>query len=332
VATSLTPRASATADASVIIPARNAASTIEACLIALGQQTVTPREVIVVDDGSTDETADIARRMGADVLTQDHAGAGAARNKGVGAASSELVLFTDADCTPERDWVERLVEAMEDGIVVAARGVCESEQREAIARFAQLEYDEKHRRLGRRRYVELVSTDSAAYRREALRAFGGFDEAFVASEDQDLSFRIVRSGHKIVFAPAAVVLHRHRPTVLGYVRRKFWIGYAKARIGRRHPRMLVEDAYTPQNLKLQVGSASLVLVGLAIAPFRRGGLRLAGGGALGFAAGAIPIVRFGVSRDRGLIPFLPGLLALRALSLGTGLAVGLVAELRRRAR
>jgi glycosyltransferase involved in cell wall biosynthesis len=319
------------ADVSVVIPARNAGSTIERCLAALADQTVSFGEVIVVDDGSSDGTADIARRMGATVVTQGHGGAGAARNRGARAASGDLLLFTDADCAPRRDWVERLVAALGEEGVVAARGVCTSDQDEAVARFAQLEYDEKHRQLARRRYVDLVSTDSAAYRRETFSEFGGFDEGFVASEDQDLSFRIARSGLKIVFEPGAVVTHRHRPTLRGYARRKFWIGYAKARIGRRHPAMLIQDAYTPQNLKLQVACTAVTLLGLALAPFRRDALTLARVGGLGFAASAVPILSFGLSRDPRLVPLLPGLLLLRALALGSGFTSGVVTEARRRA-
>jgi len=315
-----------------VVPARNAASTIEGCLAALAEQTVRPGEVIVVDDGSVDETADLARRMGAKVLTQDHAGAGAARNLGAKIAQGDLLLFTDADCVPAADWVERLVAALADEGVVAARGVCKSNQLEAVARFAQLEYDEKHRQLAGRRYVDLVSTDSAVYRRDVFCGFGGFDEAFVASEDQDLSFRIARNGLKIVFAPDAVVTHHHRPTLRGYALRKFWIGYAKARIGRRHPEKLIHDAYTPQNLKVQVACAALVLLGLGLTPIRKDGLTLARAGALGFGASAVPLVSFGLSRDPRLVPWLPGLLALRALALGTGLATGTLAEIRQRGR
>src|SRR5690349_17486601 len=97
------------ADVSVVIPAFNSAATIEGCLAALAEQTVMPGEVIVVDDGSTDDTPEIARRMGAEVITQERGGAGAARNRGAKAARGEVLLFTDADCAPVGDWVERLV-------------------------------------------------------------------------------------------------------------------------------------------------------------------------------------------------------------------------------
>ena len=318
------------ADVSVVIPAFNSASTIEGCLVALAEQTVMPGEVIVVDDGSTDSTPEVARRMGAEVIAQDHGGAGAARNRGAKAARGELLLFTDADCAPVADWVERLVETLDSNGVAAARGITTSLQPEPAARFAQLEYDEKYRQLARHENVEMVATYSAAYRRDAFWRFGGFDESFhgATSEDQELSFRLADAGLRIAFVPRAAVRHHHHTSLRAYVRRKFWIGYAKARIGRHHPDKLIQDTYTPLGLKLQVGFAGVVVLGLAVAPVRRGGLRLAAAGAAGFAASAIPFLRFGRSREPELTGRLPAYLVVRALALGSGFAVGTLAELR----
>ena len=95
--------------ASVIVPAHNAAQTIEECIEALLKQSV-PREkyeVIIVDDGSTDGTATLARSYGVRVLTQPHRGPAAARNAGAGQATGEVLLFTDADCAPTRTWEAR---------------------------------------------------------------------------------------------------------------------------------------------------------------------------------------------------------------------------------
>ncbi len=322
------------ADVSVVIPAFNSAATIEGCLAALDEQTVVPGEVIVVDDGSTDSTPEIARRMGAEVITQNRGGAGAARNRGAKAARGALLLFTDADCAPVGDWVERLVETLDDDGVVAARGVTTSAQPEPAARFAQLEYDEKYRELARHERVELVATYSAAYRSEEFWRFGGFDQGFqgATSEDQELSFRIADAGLRIAFVPNAAVRHHHHTSLRAYVRRKFRIGYAKARIGRHHPDKLIQDTYTPLGLKLQVGFAGLVVLGLGVAPVHRGGLRLAGAGAVGFATSAIPFLRFGRSREPELTGRLPGYLVARALALGSGFAAGTLAELRNTGR
>jgi GT2 family glycosyltransferase len=318
------------ADVSVVIPALNAASTIEGCLAALAEQTVLPGEVIVVDDGSTDSTPEIAQRMGAEVITQDRGGAGAARNRGAKAARGELLLFTDSDCAPVPSWVESLVETLDANGVVAARGVTTSLQPEPAARFAQLEYDEKYRQLAQHESVDMVATYSAAYRRDAFWRFGGFDEGFLGatSEDQELSFRIADAGLTIVFVPGAAVRHHHHTSLRAYVRRKFWIGYAKARIGRHHPDKLIQDSYTPLGLKLQVGFVGVLVLGLAVAPVHRSGLRLAAAGAAGFAASAIPFLRFGRSREPELTARLPAYLVARALALGSGFALGALAELR----
>jgi glycosyltransferase involved in cell wall biosynthesis len=327
---STTPEPEVREDVSVVIPARNSAATIEACLAALGEQTVRPGEVIVVDDGSTDETPGIARRMGAQVITQDHAGAGAARNRGAKAARGELLLFTDADCAPVPDWVERLVDTLEADGVVAARGITTSDQTAPAARFAQLEYDEKYRQLARHGTVDFVATYSAGYRTDVFWRFGGFDEGFVGatSEDQELSFRLADAGLRIAFVPSAAVRHHHHTSLRAYVRRKFWIGYAKARIGRRHPEKLIQDTYTPLGLKLQVGFAGLAVVGLTLAPFSQRGALVAATGGLGFAASSISFLAFGRSREPDLFGRLPAYLTARALALGAGLAIGTLDEIR----
>jgi hypothetical protein len=319
---------------SVIVPAHNAADTLDRCLSALLEQSMCPSEVIVVDDGSTDGTAETARRFGVTLLTQGQAGAGAARNRGAQAAGGKLLLFTDADCAPAHDWIERMAAAFEDEQVVAARGVCRSDQNAAAARFAQLEYDEKYRQLAAHPTVDVVSTYSAAYRRGVFARFGGFDEGFsgATSEDQELSFRLARQGLKIVFLPDAVVAHEHNVSLVGYAKRKFWIGYAKARVGRRHPVKLVRDAYTPPNLKLQVGCAYLTAFGLAVAPVRRRGLILAAMGVIGLVGSAVPFIRFGRARDPALTGKLPAFLAVRAFTLAAGLVAGTAAELERTLR
>lgn len=105
---------------SVVVPARDAAATLPRTLAALaGQDHRGPTEIIVVDDGSTDETAGIARAAGARVVSLEgqHGPAGA-RNAGIAAATGELLAFTDADCVPAPGWLAALVAALVDDDLV----------------------------------------------------------------------------------------------------------------------------------------------------------------------------------------------------------------------
>jgi glycosyltransferase involved in cell wall biosynthesis len=138
---------------SVIVPAYQAEGTIGACVRALNAQTL-PRdryEIIVVDDDSTDRTANVAREAGADrVLTVPHGGPAAARNAGVDAARGEIVLFTDADCEPSPEWLERMVAPLADPGVTGAKGTYRTRQRALMARLVQLEYEFRYERMAPR--------------------------------------------------------------------------------------------------------------------------------------------------------------------------------------
>jgi len=318
---------------SVIVPAYNAEATLGACLAALSDQTVPPEayEVIVVDDGSTDGTAEVAGSCAASLqnvrlIQQENAGPAAARNRGARAARGDLLLFTDADCAPARDWIVSLSRPFSEPDIVGAKGVYHTRQRSLVARFVQQEYERKYARMERQDQIDFIDTYSAAYRRAVFLANGGFDVVFSTSsvEDQELSFRLARKGYRLVFAPDAVVYHVHDVTVLAYARRKFGIGYWKALLLRWHPERAVRDSHTPQVLKLQLGLAGLMCLALVISPFWSPALWVALAALLLFFGSALPFLGQIVRRDAPVALVAPPLLLLRALSLGSGLAVGAI--------
>lgn len=327
---------------SVIIPAYNAAATLPACLTALAAQTY-PRdryEVIVVDDGSQDTTAEIAAAAGVRVIRQANAGPAAARNAGAAAAQGELLLFTDADCAPVPGWISALVGAFADPLVAGAKGAYLTQQRGLVPRFTQLEYEDRYDRMAGAETIDFVDTYSAAYRQEIFQANGGFDTIFPTAsvEDQELSFRLAEKGYRLVFVPQARVYHRHNPTLRAYLRRKFYIGYWKALLARWHPTRLVKDSHTPQTLKVQmalaaIALAALVLAGMALVAAAIGllstwawetALAIAGTAVIAFALTEIPFLIKVWRRDRGVLWAAAGLLWARALALGAGFGLGLL--------
>jgi len=314
---------------SVVVPAYNAAKTIGNCARALTRQSI-PRgeyEIIVVDDGSTDETAAVAEAAGAQVIRQPNQGPAAARNHGVTAARGELILFTDADCEPSPDWIERMSAPFADPDVSGAKGIYRTRQRELTARFVQLEYEDKYGRLANQTRIDFVDTYSAAYRRAVFLDNGGFDPVFSTAsvEDQELSFRLSQKGYRLVFVPTAQVYHQHDRTLGEYLRRKFGIGYWKALLVRWHPEKVVRDSHTPQTLKVQLILLGLLGIALAAWPVWP---NVAGWGALALAAAfvltAAPFLLKVLRRDAGVLPIAMPMLVVRAAALGAGLVTGYI--------
>jgi glycosyltransferase involved in cell wall biosynthesis len=313
---------------SVIVPAYNAASTIERCLQALLQQSLPPDsyEVIVVDDGSTDETSGLASRFPVRLLRQPHAGPACARNQGALAASGQYLLFTDADCVPNPSWIEQITRPFEaDQRVAAVKGAYRSVQPELMARFGQLELEAKYAYLRRQRTIDFVDTGSAAFRVDAFWELGGFEPQFLdpSNEDTQLSFGLVAGGWRLVFAEQAAVGHQHVTSLAGYLRRKWRHGYWRVRVYHRYPKKMLGDSYTPRSMQLQFLGA-VATVAFSALPRAR---VLAGLGAAVFLLGALPFVRQALPRGWGLAAATPVLLYLRALALGAGLAHGTFAVL-----
>lgn len=105
---------------SVVIPVKDDAENLRRCLTALGTQTVAPFEVIVVDNGSTDDSAAVATELGATVVTHEGGGIPATSAAGYDAATGQLIARLDADCVPPADWVQTIDEYFGDHTGVSA--------------------------------------------------------------------------------------------------------------------------------------------------------------------------------------------------------------------
>jgi lipopolysaccharide/colanic/teichoic acid biosynthesis glycosyltransferase len=296
--------------------------------------------VIVVDDGSADETASIARAAGVTTIVQPHAGAATARNRGAAAARGDLLLFTDADCAPVEGWIEAIVAPFSDPEVAGAKGTYLSRQRSIVARFTQLEYEDRYDRMLGSERIDFIDTYSAAYRRDIFLANDGFDSRFLINEDQEFAFRLAEKGYKLVFAPAAQVYHQHNRTLAQYIRRKFKIGMWKVRVTRQHPTQVVQDSHTPGALKAQLLLAAATFALITAASMAAIIAAVVGRPAAGgptwpalialaavfaaFVATGLPFLAKIARRDPPVLLPALGLLWVRALSLGAGFAVGLV--------
>lgn len=312
---------------SIVVPAYNAAGTLAACLDALHAQSY-PRdcyEVIVVDDASTDETVQIARRAGAQVVAEGKLGKSGVRNRGAQEARGEIVLFTDADCEPLPTWVETMVAPFRrDPEVVGVKGAYLSRQREPLARFTQVEVEERYDRMARQETIDFIDTYAAGYRRDLFLEFGGFDETLPEVEDQDLSFRLARAEKKMLFIPDARVYHRHATSVRRYFWRKFAIATWKHLLINRYPERFLSDSRTPQSLKVQMGLALLMTLLAVPALFAPAARRALAGVSVAFLLACFPFLRKAARRDPAILPFSLVMLWVRAEALVLGYLKGIL--------
>jgi glycosyltransferase involved in cell wall biosynthesis len=223
---------------SVVICAYNAASTIDQCLTSLEQLRYSNFEVIVVNDGSTDQTGAIAaRHQSARLITTPNAGLASARNVGLDAATGDIVAYTDADVRVDPDWLTYLVRRFADADVVAVGGpnVVPADDPWIAQCVARAPGAPTHVLLDDR-LAEHIPGCNCAFRREALAAIGGFNPIFVrAGDDVDVCWRLQARGWRVGFAPAALVWHHHRASVRAYLRQQIGYGEGETWLMREHP-------------------------------------------------------------------------------------------------
>ena len=315
---------------SVTVPAYNAERTIGACLKALAQQSYRQDsyEIVVVDDGSTDLTAEIAQHYAVRLLSQENQGPAAARNAGAAAGDGEIILFTDADCIPQEDWIEQMLVPFQQDDVAAVKGAYRTEQREIVARFAQVEFEERFALLEGAGYTDMVDTYSAGYRRQIFQDFGGFDTRFPVAnnEDTELSYRMAAAHLKMVFNPDAIVYHLGHPdTLMRYCALKFGRGYWRMIVYRQFPDKMLRDTYTPKTLKIQIVSLFCLLCTLPLPFLLRGwGWMLLSASLLVLCCSIVPFCFTAIRKDFLVGLCSPFLLVVRAASIGSGAIWGLL--------
>ena len=230
---------------SVVVCAYNAADTIDDCLAALEKLGYPRLEILVVDDGSTDDTAARARRYSSVRLIQiRNGGLSLARNVGLREATGDIVAYVDADVRVDPLWLTHLVQPFTTSTAVAAGGpnVAPPDDNwfsQCVARApgapSHVMFDDRD--------AEHIPGCNFAVRRDALVAIGGFDPIFLrAGDDVDVCWRLQERGGRIAFAPAALVWHHHRASLQAYWRQQVGYGEGEAWLRLRHQQRFSRSA------------------------------------------------------------------------------------------
>lgn len=247
---------------SLVIPGRNCARTIRQCLDAVvplkEQSDSALREIIFVDDGSTDDTADIIADFPVTYFKGTGRGPGAARNIGWHAAACPLVWFVDADCVAEPDALSLLLPHMDDPIVGGVGGSYGTMTADnLLSCLIHEEIVERHRAMSTR--VDFLATFNVIYRRSILEQIGGFDERYLKAQDAELSFRVMNAGYELRFELRSRVRHYHPTRWAGYLRTQRRQGYWRVWLHLSHRGHSAGDSYSNLIDHLQPPLAMLIL-------------------------------------------------------------------------
>lgn len=311
---SLAEQPAALPTVSVVIPVKDRAEELARCLASLARLDY-PQEklqVIVVDDGSSDDSALVARQSGASVLPSGGTGRGpaAARNVGAAAATGEILAFIDSDCSASAEWLAELIPAFADQRMVAVGGrvdgMCTAsavDRYEAVMSSLTLGSRERTGSGGNDTFY--LPSCNLLVRRAAFLAARGFDDSMHVGEDVDLTWRLRDAGWTIAYLPVGGVLHEHRSTLRSFMSRRFDYGTSEGQLQRLHPLRRKRLVIPPM--------LALVLALCLLAPLAGWWPLLPAAGLLAADAAA---VQLRISR-RGLPIGLPALVAGRLRALGS---------------
>jgi O-antigen biosynthesis protein len=213
---------------SVVVCSCNGSRTIRECCEGLRRLNYPRFDVIVVDDGSTDGTAAIARDYDFRVISTPNRGLSQARNTGLRAATGEIVAYIDDDAYPDPDWLSYLAHSFmtSDAAAVGGPNIPPPGDGSIAECIAHAPGGPVHVLVSDRE-AEHIPGCNMAFRRADLEALGGFDPQFrVAGDDVDMCWRVTQSGRTVAFCAAAMVWHHRRGSVRAYLKQQR--GYGKA--------------------------------------------------------------------------------------------------------
>jgi glycosyltransferase involved in cell wall biosynthesis len=232
---------------SVVVCAYNASETVEECLTHARALDYPLLEVLLVDDGSTDDTADIADRVCAGdprmrVIRAAHQGLSGARNTGWQSASGDLIVYLDSDAYPTPEWPYYLAIGLDGPMVGGVGGPNLPPPGGSLAaeKVARAPGGPVHVLISDDR-AEHIPGANMAFWREVLEEVGGFDVTYTAAgDDVDVCWKVLDRGWEIGFHPAALVWHHRRGSTKAYLKQQRGYGRSESLVAKRHP-----DRFTP---------------------------------------------------------------------------------------
>jgi hypothetical protein len=252
---------------SFIVPVKNDAQRLQRCLASVAANPGAQREVIVVDNGSTDESPVVAVAAGARVLSIPYKRVAELRNEGARIARGHFLAFVDADHELARSWLAAATDAMRPPEVGAAGALCVAPE---DGTWVQRTYGALRGRTVGREDARWLGSGNLIVRRAAFEAIGGFDETLESCEDVDFCQRLRDAGWHLVADERLVSIHHGDPGTLGALfRAERWRGRDNLRVTLR-TRITLRDLPSIVSPVVVACAVALLLASVAAVPFTAG--------------------------------------------------------------
>lgn len=317
--------------ASIIIPVYNAHDTIIPCLNSLINQSLDSDtyEIICVNDGSQDNSLTLLESYVSSipltVINQVNSGPATARNRGSRVAKGEIILFTDSDCELHHNWLKEMLRPFKDGEVIGVQGCYRTKQTSSISLLDQFDIEYRYKKMVKAGNIDSIGTYSAAYRKEAFLAEGGFNTDYksASGEDFELSFKLFQRGYKMVLSENAFCYHKHPDKWLKYLITKFKRGYWRVLLYKNVKNKVLNDTYTSLVMKTQFSMVLLFFISSPILFIENKYSIFPLIFLLMFLILCVPFISFTIRRNFNVALISPFIIFMRSLFFMAGMILGL---------
>lgn len=250
---------------SLIIPAYNAEATIAEAIESVMDQAYDrdDYEIVVCDNNSKDSTAEIIKKYPVKYLNAEIQGASSARNTGAEASQGDWLIFMDSDCVADKNLIASYAEAIdsEDDVNFLGGNIIGVPSENPISKYITERkgaFNQRERTLFSRP-LPFVITANSAFRRATFQEIGGFDESILIVEDKDICWRLLMTGHRLKYIDEAIVLHKHRTTLTGFIKMMMGYGYGYTFLYKKYGKNLKNWPEGKLNIKSYLSLSFAIL-------------------------------------------------------------------------
>lgn len=228
---------------SYVIGVRNMERTVGRTIESIMNQKYPNKEIIVINDGSDDNTVNVLKKYSIKVITTEKIGISNARNLGYKNSKGDFIAFTDADCELDPYWTDKILRGFKDNEVGLIGGRTIFRINESFSSvYRSVEFSKRYKNI-ENRLVFWAGGPGSMFRRKVIDEIGGFKPEWVHGEDTEISFLTIEHGYKILNQSEAITYHIPESVFWRLVRKGYRDAKAHVRVVKSHSKNYISGKF-----------------------------------------------------------------------------------------